>query len=108
AGVRKVLRALGATRLLARARAASRAALKSELPESRPALLRYLSTQVPAMYSKAYRWVAELDKIASFVGDDRAEHDMLTAAARLYERIASDYEGEKKETGALDDFLDKT
>lgn len=108
AGITKGFTALGATMMLAAARAGSAAALKSELSESRPDLLRYLSNQVPAMYSKAYRWVAELDEIASFVGDDRAEHDMLTAAARLYERIASDYEGEKKETGALDDFLDKT
>lgn len=108
AGITKGFTALGATMMLAAARAGSAAALKAELSESRPDLLRYLSNQVPAMYSKAYRWVAELDEIASFVGDDRAEHDMLTAAARLYERIASDYEGEKKETGALDDFLDKT
>jgi len=108
AGITKGFTALGATMMLAAARAGSATALKSELSESRPDLMRYLSNQVPAMYSKAYRWVAELDEIASFVGDDRAEHDMLTAAARLYERIASDYEGEKKETGALDDFLDKT
>jgi 3-hydroxyisobutyrate dehydrogenase-like beta-hydroxyacid dehydrogenase len=108
AGITKGFTALGATMMLAAARVGSAAALKLELSESRPDLLRYLSNQVPAMYSKAYRWVAELDEIASFVGDDRAEHDMLTVAARLYERIASDYEGEKKETGALDDFLDKT
>jgi putative dehydrogenase len=60
---------------------------------------------VPAMYSKAYRWVAELEEIAEFVGNDHAEHAMLTAAARLYERIAEDVEGENKETGALDEFL---
>jgi putative dehydrogenase len=57
------------------------------------------------MYSKAYRWVAELDEIAAFVGEDRPEHEMLAAAARLYERIAADVEGKKKETGALDAFL---
>ena len=79
--------------------------LKAELAESRPDLLRYLSNQVPSMYSKAYRWVAELDEIASFVGDDHAEHDMLTAAARLYERLADDVEGKKTEIGALDRFL---
>ena len=57
------------------------------------------------MYSKAYRWVAELDEIASFVGEEHAEHDMLTAAARLYERLADDVAGEKKEIGSLDRFL---
>jgi L-threonate 2-dehydrogenase len=108
AGITKGVTALGATMMLAAARGGSAAALKAELAESRPDLLRYLSKQVPSMYSKAYRWVAELDEIASFIGEDHPEHDMLTAAARLYERIAEDYEGEKKETGALDDFLDKT
>jgi L-threonate 2-dehydrogenase len=107
AGITKGFTALGATMMLA-ARGGSAAALKAELSESRPDLMGYLSSQVPAMYSKAYRWVAELDEIASFIGDDHPEHDMLEAAARLYERIAKDHEGEKKETGALDDFLGKT
>jgi 3-hydroxyisobutyrate dehydrogenase-like beta-hydroxyacid dehydrogenase len=108
AGITKGFTALGATMMLAAARGGSAAALKAELSESRPDLLRYLSNQVPAMYSKSYRWVAELDEIASFIGDEHPEHDMLTAAARLYERIAQDYEGEKKETGSLDNFLGKT
>ena len=59
----------------------------------------------PAMYSKAYRWVAELDEISGFVGEDHPEHEMLTAAARLYERIARDFDGEMKEIGELDRFL---
>ena len=108
AGITKGFTALGATMMLAAARGGSAAALKAELSESRPDLLRYLSNQVPAMYSKSYRWVAELDEIASFIGDEHPEHDMLTAAARLYERIAQDFEGDKKETGSLDDFLGKT
>jgi hypothetical protein len=52
--------------------------------------------------------VAELDEIASFVGDEHAEHEMLAAAARLYERIAEDFEGRKKEVGELDRFLNKS
>jgi hypothetical protein len=51
--------------------------------------------------------VAELDEIASFVGDERAEHEMLAAAARLYERIADDFDKEKNEIGVLDRFLNK-
>ena len=57
------------------------------------------------MYAKAYRWVAELDEISAFVGDDHAEHAMLEAAARFYERIAADVDGGKKEIGAMDEFL---
>jgi len=105
AGITKGVTALGAAMMLAATRGGSAEALKAELAESRPDLLRYFSSQVPAMYSKAYRWVAELDEIAAFVGDDYAEHDMLAAAARLYERLADDVGGEKNEIGALDRFL---
>ena len=83
-------------------------ALKAELAESRPDLLRYLSNQVPSMYSKAYRWVAELDEIAAFVGEEFPERDMLQAAARLYQRIAEDFEDRKEEIGKLDRFLEKS
>jgi L-threonate 2-dehydrogenase len=105
AGITKGVTALGAAMMLAATRGGSAEALKAELAESRPDLLCYLSSQVPAMYSKAYRWVAELDEIAAFVGDDYAEHDMLAAAARLYERLAEDVDGKKNEIGALDRFL---
>jgi putative dehydrogenase len=105
AGITKGFTALGAAMLLAASRGGSAPALKAELAESQPALLGYLTRQLPGMYSKAYRWVAELEEISAFVGEDRAEHAMLEAAARLYERIAKGVEGEKKEVGELDEFL---
>jgi putative dehydrogenase len=105
AGITKGFTALGAAMMLAATREGAADALKAELADSQPALLGWLTRQTPAMYSKAYRWVAELDEIASFVGEDHPEHDMLAAAARLYERIAEDFEGGKRETGALDAFL---
>jgi L-threonate 2-dehydrogenase len=108
AGITKGFTALGTAMMLAATRGGSAEALRAELAESRPDLLRYLSNQVPSMYSKAYRWVAELDEIASFVGDERAEHEMLAAAARLYERIADDFEKDMNEIGALDRFLNKS
>ena len=108
AGITKGFTALGATMMLAATRGGSAEALRNELAESRPDLLRYLSNQIPSMYSKAYRWVAELDEIASFIGDERAEHEMLVAAARLYERIADDFEKDKSEIGALARFLNKS
>lgn len=105
AGITKGFTAPGAAMMLAATRGGSAAALKAELAESQPALLGYLTRQVPGMYAKAYRWVAELEEIAAFVGDDYDEHAMLAAAARLYARIAQDVEGEKKEVGQLDKFL---
>jgi hypothetical protein len=105
AGITKGFTALGAAMMLAASRGGSAQALKAELAESQPALLAWLTRQMPNMYPKAYRWVAELDEISAFVGADRAEHAMLEAAARLYERIAADYDGDKTETGELDKFL---
>ena len=108
AGITKGFTALGTAMMLAASRGGSAEALKVELAESRPDLLRYLSNQVPSMYSKAYRWVAELDEIAAFVGEEFPERDMLQAAARLYERIAEDFEDRKDEIGKLDRFLDRS
>jgi 3-hydroxyisobutyrate dehydrogenase-like beta-hydroxyacid dehydrogenase len=105
AGITKGFTALGAAMMLAATRGGSAGALKAELAESQPDLLGYLTKQVPAMYPKAYRWVAELEEISDFVGKDHPEHVMLTAAARLYERIAEDVDGEKKEVGEMDKFL---
>jgi hypothetical protein len=105
AGITKGFTALGAAMMLAASRAGAAEALKTELAESQQALLGWLTRQVPNMYPKAYRWVAELDEIAAFVGEDKDEHAMLAAAARLYERIAADYVGDKREIAALNDFM---
>jgi 3-hydroxyisobutyrate dehydrogenase-like beta-hydroxyacid dehydrogenase len=107
-GITKGFIALGTAMLLAANRGGSADALKAELAESRPDLLRYLSNQVPSMYPKAYRWVAELDEIAAFVGEEFPERDMFQAAARLYERIAEDLDDRKEEIEKLDRFLDKS
>lgn len=108
AGITKGFTALGTAMMLAASRGGSADALKVELAESRPDLLRYLANQVPSMYSKAYRWVVELDEIAAFVGEEFPERDMLQAAARLYERMAEDFEDRKEEIGKLDRFLEKS
>lgn len=105
AGITKGFTALGAAMMLAATRGGSTAALKAELEESQGALFSWLSRQVPGMYPKAYRWVAELDEIAGFVGQDHPEHAMFAAAARFYEEMAKDADGENSETTALDKFI---
>jgi 3-hydroxyisobutyrate dehydrogenase-like beta-hydroxyacid dehydrogenase len=105
AGITKGFTALGAAMMLAASRGGSAQALQAELAESQPALLGYLKRQVPSMYQKAYRWVAELDEISDFVGKDYDENEMLAAAARFYERIAADVDGDKREVGVMDKFL---
>jgi 3-hydroxyisobutyrate dehydrogenase-like beta-hydroxyacid dehydrogenase len=107
AGITKGFTALGAAMMLAAAREGSAEALKAELAESQGPLLAWLARQTPSMYGKAYRWVAELDEIAGFVGDEFPEHAMLNAAARLYDRLAQDVAGEKTEIAALDRFVEQ-
>jgi L-threonate 2-dehydrogenase len=104
AGITKGFTALGAAMILAATRAGTADALKAELSSSQPALYAWLTRGMPRMYSKAYRWVAEMEEISAFVGEDPAGAQFYQAAARLYERIAADFEGENKETAMLDAF----
>jgi putative dehydrogenase len=105
AGITKGFTALGAAMTLAATRGGSAQALQAELAESQPALFGFLTRQIPFMYSKSYRWVAEINEISDFVGDEFPEHAMMEAAAEFYERIAADFEGDKQEIGAMDQFI---
>lgn len=108
AGITKGYTALGAAMMLAATRGGSATALKSELAESQPDLMRFIERMVPGMYGKAYRWVAEMDEISSFVGEEFAENGMLSAAARFYERMAADDAGHREEIAVMDGFLGKS
>ena len=104
AGITKGFTALGATMMLAATRAGTADALIAEMKVSQPMLLHWLTSQMPKMPSKAYRWVAEMEEISAFVGDDPAGAAFYQAAARLYERIAADLAGGRSETDALEAF----
>jgi L-threonate 2-dehydrogenase len=80
--------------------------LRRELSESQPALTTYLTRSVPDMFGKAYRWVAEMEEIASFTGSE-AEETMYDGIAELYERLAADAETDKTEIAALAEFFGK-
>jgi 3-hydroxyisobutyrate dehydrogenase-like beta-hydroxyacid dehydrogenase len=107
AGITKGFTALGTVMMLAAARAGTAEVLHRELSQSQPALLAWLTRQVPNMYSKAYRWVAEMEEIAGFVGEDKAGNQIFDGATALYDRIAEDFESDRQETGALTRFLDQ-
>ncbi|HEX6840613.1 MAG TPA: DUF1932 domain-containing protein, partial [Stellaceae bacterium] len=72
--------------------------------ESQPQLLAWLARQVPRMYPKAYRWVAEMEEIAAFAAADPAAAQLYQGLARLYERLATAAEDERKQ---LSDFCQK-
>ncbi len=108
AGITKGFTALGAAMMLAATRGGSAAALHAELAASQKPLFAWLTRQVPNMYPKAYRWVAEMEEIAAFTGEDEAAGALFAAAARFYQRIAADVEGDGRETAALTDFCRTT
>lgn len=89
AGITKGLTALGSAMALGASDVGAATALRAELADSQPDLLRYLDRSVPDMFVKAYRWVAEMEEIADFLGE-RPSAAMYRGMARHYEAIAAD------------------
>ena len=105
AGITKGLTALGAMMMLAAKRGGVDQGLRAELERSQPALLPWLQRSIPAMYSKAYRYVGEMEEIADYVGEDDSAREMFDAFADFYTRLAADFEGSQDEVNALSAFL---
>jgi putative dehydrogenase len=105
AGITKGFTALGAAMMLAATREGTAETLYKELSESQPQLFAWLTRQMPQMYSKAYRWVAEMQEIAEFVGEDQAARQIIGGMAPLYQRLAEDFAGDKREVDALTAFV---
>jgi L-threonate 2-dehydrogenase len=91
AGITKGMIALGSAMALGATAAGADAALRAELEASQPEVLHILQRGVPGMFDKAYRWVAEMEEIAAFLGDTPAAK-IYEGAAGLYDRIAADQE----------------
>jgi 3-hydroxyisobutyrate dehydrogenase-like beta-hydroxyacid dehydrogenase len=89
AGITKGTQALGAAMLLAATRGGTADALFAELQGSQPQMLAWLKRNLALMPPKAYRWVAEMEEIGHFLGDDTPGGDMYEAIARLYVDIAA-------------------
>ena len=96
AGITKGTQAIGAAMMLAATRAGSADALFAELQSSQKELFPWLKRQLAMMPPKAYRWVAEMQEIAGFVGDDPAARDLYQGAAHFYERFAEDFEARQE------------
>jgi putative dehydrogenase len=90
AGLTKGFTALAAAILTAASRDGLAEALRLELARSQPQFLSRIDRFVPAMYPKAYRWVAEMEQIAAFIDDPSAGSTIYEGAARLFEAIAAD------------------
>jgi len=107
AGITKGTQAIGAAMMLAATRAGTAEALFDELAFSQKEMLAQFRQQLPMMPAKAYRWIAEMQEIAGFVGEDPAARELYEGAAHFYERIAEDFAAGKRDVEALKAFLRK-
>jgi 3-hydroxyisobutyrate dehydrogenase-like beta-hydroxyacid dehydrogenase len=101
AGISKGSIAIGTAMLLASVRAGCAQGLREELGESRPEILARFTWAIPDMYEKAYRWVAEMQEIAAFLGPDDPAAGLFEAAAGIFARMAED----RNANGALAESL---
>ena len=108
AGITKGTQEIAAAMMLAAIRGGSALALFDELSFSQKEMLAEFKRQLPMMPAKAYRWIAEMQEVAGFVGDDPAARELYEGAARFYERIAEDFSGGEKDVTALKAFLSKS
>ena len=107
AGITKGFTAISALMMLGATRAGCAAELHKELAESQGPLLAWLGRQMPKMPPKAYRWVAEMEEIGSFLDGIAGGHPAYDAIAQLYQHIA-DVQAQPRESddtvGQLDAF----
>ncbi len=105
AGINKGMTALGTAMLLAADRAGCATEVHRELSETLPTVLARFTQAIPDMYPKAYRWVAEMQEIAAFLGPDDPASRMFEGAAEVFALVAADVEGEGVVTRKLDRVL---
>ena len=105
AGLTKGMTALAAAMIGAASREGLGAALRSELARTQPDFLTRFERQLPGMYPKAYRWVAEMEEIADHAGADETGAPIYKGMALLYERIAADWESGRGLPLTLEAFL---
>ena len=106
AGINKGIAALAAAMILAAARSGATAALYQEMSESLPGLLGTLRRQVPDMLPKAYRWVAEMQEIATFTGESGPAHAVFVGFSQLFADLARDVAEEKRDSAVLTAFFE--
>ncbi len=85
-GITKGITAIASAMFIAASRGGSADALFVELKESQPHLLTWFSRQVTGMYSKAYRWVAEMEEVSEFADHDAASKEIYAAIAQILRR----------------------
>ncbi len=88
AGITKGLTALASMMIIGAANAGAADELGAELAHSQPALLAWFGRQIPSMFPKAYRWIAEMEEIAEFVKPQPDAERLFRSVAGFYAHIA--------------------
>jgi 3-hydroxyisobutyrate dehydrogenase-like beta-hydroxyacid dehydrogenase len=104
AGIVKGLAGISAAMVVAATRAGAADALRDELALSQPAVLARLDVALPDMIPKAYRWVAEMQEIAGFLGADHPASQIYQGFARWFAHLADDAKGEGADAALLRAF----
>jgi 3-hydroxyisobutyrate dehydrogenase-like beta-hydroxyacid dehydrogenase len=89
AALTKGLIALGTELLMAARQMGLSEALRAEQQESIPDVLAWLERSTPSMPPKAYRWVGEMEEIATTFADLGLTPNMLLGAADMYRLVAT-------------------
>ena len=104
ASITKGLTGLATASILAASRYGAADALHAELSASQKAILATLTRAVPDMFQKAYRFVGEMEEIGAH--SERASTAAIYGGlAKLYQEIADDLEGSKRDIAALEAFF---
>jgi putative dehydrogenase len=88
-GISKGLTAIGTAMYALAENAGIRDAFVSEMAVSQLPIHTWLTKQMPPMYAKAYRWVAEMQEIAAFGNGEPGVTDIYDAFAEFYAAIAA-------------------
>jgi L-threonate 2-dehydrogenase len=97
AGITKGLIAIGAAMVAGASRAGAAELLRAELMRTQPDLVARFERHLPSMLPKAYRWVAEMQEIAEFLGDDALGAPIYRGASALYQQIAIEFAARETE-----------
>ncbi len=104
-GINKGLVGLGTAMYLSAIRSGADEGLRREMADSVPQVADRLARGIPDMYAKAYRWVAEMEEIADFLGNDDPASLIFRGMAGLYRKMAEDREAGGELAKALDELI---
>jgi len=106
AAIGKGLTALASASILMADKYGAKDALLEELQRSQPHTLNGVSRAIPDMFTKAYRFVGEMEEIAE-QSERKSTAAIYKGIADLYREIAADQDGPKKEIAILEQFFKK-